>query len=211
MRLEQNFESTKYDDMIGAFDPLPAGDYLVRITETEIKITKAGTGKYIKIVMTVLAGDFKNRKIFSNINIQNPNETAVEIGQQELATLCRAVHVLQLQDTNQLHNIPFFVKVKIKRALGEYEASNRVVNYYAYEDSEHIDKTEAAPSGGIPSGKPPWETETPADSGKPLWETETPADSGKPPWETETPADKTEAAPSEEQPWENEEEDDIPF
>ncbi len=114
--------------------------------------------------------------------------------------------------------------MKIKRALGEYEASNRVVNYYAYEDSEHIDKTEAAPSGGIPSGKPPWETETPADSGKPLWETETPADSGKhpwetetpadsgkPPWETETPADKTEAAPSEEQPWENEEEDDIPF
>ena len=111
----QSFDSSKYDDM-SDFTALPSGEYPVQITNSDIKLTKAGTGKYIWLEMTVLNGEFKGRKAFSNLNIENPNPQAVEIAQKELATLCRATNILNLVDTNQLHKIPFIVKLSVKAA-----------------------------------------------------------------------------------------------
>ena len=64
------------------FEPLPAGKYLAVITDSEMKPTKAGTGSYLQIVWELIDGDFKGRKLWSRLNLDNPNATAVEIAQR---------------------------------------------------------------------------------------------------------------------------------
>jgi len=128
--LDQAFDSDDHDDMDGGFDPMPKGDYLCKVVETEINETSAGTGKYIKVKFEVIQGDFKGRFVWTNINIINPNPVAVEIAKKELATLCRAIGKSgTIKDTNELHGIPLTVKVKIKPAKDGYDAGNETTGY----------------------------------------------------------------------------------
>jgi hypothetical protein len=66
------------------FDVLPEGKYVCSITNVEVKDTKAGTGQYVKTELTVVDGEAKGRKIFSQFNIKNPNMEAVAIGMKQL-------------------------------------------------------------------------------------------------------------------------------
>lgn len=92
-------------------EPFPKGDYIVAIVESEMKDTKAGTGKYIAFTMQLLEGSYKGRKLWINCNVKNPNPKAEQIGQGELSAICRACGRLNLTNLSQLHNIPFKVRV----------------------------------------------------------------------------------------------------
>lgn len=108
-----------------AFEPLAGGWYVMAITGAEQKVTNAGTGTYLKLELTVVDGPFKGRKVWTNLNLNNPNPKAVEIAQQQLSAICHAIGVMQLQNSQQLMNIPMGVKLSIRKQDG-YEDSNDV-------------------------------------------------------------------------------------
>lgn len=118
------------------FTPLPAGEYLVMVIDSEVKVTKDGTGSYLATTMQVMDGPFKGRMVWDNIQMQNKNPTTVEIGQRQLSGLCHAVGVLQLRDSVQLHNILMIVKLIIKddpsygpkNVCRGYKAANQAAN-----------------------------------------------------------------------------------
>lgn len=126
--LGQTFDSDQYGELEG-FDPIPADKYTVAITGSSVELTKKGDGKYIALEHTVLEGTYKGRKIWSNLNIQNPNPQTVEIAQKTLATLCRAIGKRVIADTVELHDIPCIAKVKVIPAKGDYPAKNGIVTY----------------------------------------------------------------------------------
>jgi len=128
------------------FAPLPTGEYTVIITQSEMKDTKTGSGKYLQLTYQVVDGDFKNRLIFDRLNIQNANETAQQIAQKALSSICRAIGVMHPKDSEELHDKPLVVKVGIRPASGEYGESN-IVKGYAPIGAKQI-KT---------GGKKPWE------------------------------------------------------
>tara|TARA_R110000803_G_scaffold95344_8_gene163244 strand:+ start:4185 stop:4682 length:498 start_codon:yes stop_codon:yes gene_type:complete len=113
------------------FDTIPAGKYPMIFTDSEERQTKAGTGSYYQFTSEIIDGKFKGRKIWIRLNIHNPNEKAVEIAKRELSSICRATGVMELNETSQLHNIPFLGSIKIKPAEGSYEASNEIKGYEA--------------------------------------------------------------------------------
>jgi hypothetical protein len=78
-----NLSGVKTDDK-KSFDVLPAGKYYVRCADAELKDTKAGTGRYIKCKFMVEEGEYENRVIFMNVNIENPNPQAQQIGLGQL-------------------------------------------------------------------------------------------------------------------------------
>jgi len=127
--LPSAFDSNQHDDMQGAFDPIPADTYQAQITGSSVEDTKAKNGKYIKLEFTILSGEYKGRKIWTNLNIINPNPVAVEIAQKELATLCRACGKPVIQDTQEIHGVPFNMKVKITPAKGDWPAGNAPCGY----------------------------------------------------------------------------------
>lgn len=130
-----------------AFDVLPAGWYNARITASEMKPTKDGTGSMLALTLTVMDGKHVNRKIFERLNLKNKNQKAVEIAYQTLSSICHATGVIQLGDSTQLHGIPLQVKVKVRPAEGQYSESNETAGYKAIEGG--------APGAG-PASPPAW-------------------------------------------------------
>jgi hypothetical protein len=106
------FDASTVEDR-QSFDPLPNGEYTAVITESEAKPTKAGTGTRLNFTFEVVDGEFKGRKLWAGINYLNPNPVAQEIGERELAEICKAVNVTQPPDTNALHGIPLTIKVAV--------------------------------------------------------------------------------------------------
>ena len=98
-----------------SFEAIPAGNYRVAITESELKPTKSGNGKYLKLKLIVLDKPHINRVLFDNLNIDNPNATAVQIAKGTLSAICRAVGVLTPKDSAELHNKPLIAAVKVTK------------------------------------------------------------------------------------------------
>ena len=128
-QLGGTFDSKQHEDFDRAFDPIPADTYPMHITASSIEQTKKKDGKFIKFEYTILSGEYKGRKIWSNLNIVNPDPVAMEIAKKELATLCRATGKLNIADTQELHGIPFMGRVKIVPANDDWPAKNEMVSY----------------------------------------------------------------------------------
>lgn len=109
------------------FDVLPAGEYDVVITNSEVKPTSTG-GKMLKLQLQVMNGQYQNRLLFDNLNLWNNSQKAVQIARGTLSAICRAVNILTPQDSSELHGKPLRVKVVIEKS-DEYGEQNRVKAY----------------------------------------------------------------------------------
>ncbi|QMV29722.1 multimodular transpeptidase-transglycosylase [Vibrio phage vB_VnaS-AQKL99] len=116
-----------------AFENLAPGWYTVKMVESEMKPTSAGTGSYLECTFEVLAPQqFAGRKLWDRLNLNNPNEKAVEIAYQTLSAMCHATGVMQVQDSQQLHNIPMDAKVGLSKPTEQYpEPRNEIKGYRA--------------------------------------------------------------------------------
>jgi hypothetical protein len=123
-----NFDARQVQPDMG-YDVLPPDWYPVVMDESELKPTQNGDGMVLNVRFNVIAGQYVNRKIFGRINLSNPNPQAQEIGQKQLSAIAHCVGVLVVQDSQQLHNIPLLVKVKIRKADGQYEDNNEIIAY----------------------------------------------------------------------------------
>lgn len=135
-------------------DALPAGQYLVHIIKSEIKRNKANTGDILVFRLKVLDGPQKGRLLFVNLNISNPSDVAVQIARKELNTICSVCGITGMQDTTEVHGIPFVVKVRVKPGDAMYGPSNEITKYEEAGDLTGIDipdvpaEDEAPPSQG---------------------------------------------------------------
>lgn len=111
-------------------DIIPAGTYVARISESSYEPMKSGNGHAVKLTLDILDGPFKNRKLWTQLNVKHTNEVAQKIGQQQLSAICHAVGVMNMQDTQQLHNKPLKVRVKIRQDA-QYGDKNEVSGYEA--------------------------------------------------------------------------------
>jgi hypothetical protein len=157
------FDATHIDPT-PRFDPLPAGDYPVIISESETRLTKDGSGQYLQIKLEVQGGEFAGRTLFDRLNLWNNNRQAQEIAQRTLSQICHAVGVLQVTDSQQLHNKPLIASVKIRQAQGSYEASNEIKGYKAgggvpvmpHQPFAAPQASKPSAPSGFGSGSAPW-------------------------------------------------------
>lgn len=152
--LPSAFDATQHEEM-SDFSPIPKGVYVSQIMSSELKRTAAGNGQYIKLEFEVMQGEYRGRKIWTNLNIVNPNPQAVQIAQKELTSICKAVGKHVIKDTQELHGIPFNLTVSIKPAKGDYAEGNKTSGY--------------APLKGATSSAQPASSGSATDSSKPPW------------------------------------------
>lgn len=152
-----NFDANNVEPA-DTFDVLPKGKYLCMAVASEIKPTKHGTGEYLEITFEVLDGQGKGRKIWERLNIRNQNKKAEEISQRQLSALCRAVGVLNLQDSDQLHNLPVVLDIDIEQREG-YGPQNRVKGYTPSGSTAPVASSPAlrssAPAAAAPAASAP--------------------------------------------------------
>jgi hypothetical protein len=133
------------------FEPIPAGKYLVVITDSEQTPNKAGTGSYLNLTFQIIDGPHKNRLLWARLNLDNPNAKAVQIARAELSAICRAVGVLAPNDSVELHNLPLVIHVKCKKRPDTGEIVNEVKGFSKKESPQTANATVTTPNS-----TPPW-------------------------------------------------------
>lgn len=184
------------------FEPLPAGDYLAVIVDSDMKGTKNGAGSYLELVLQVIEGNYANRQIWDRLTLVHPNSKTVEIAQRRLSAICHAVGMLQITDSAQLHNRPMTVRVKVINDA-EYGLKNEVTGYKPAGNQppqsspvaqpQHVQAApQTRPAASAPAAAPPWaggqahqpaqQNTTPPWAGGPVSQPTPPAAAAAPPW-----------------------------
>lgn len=140
----------------GANGALPKGWYETVITDSEMKPTKDGNGQYLQLEHTIVApASFANRKVWARLNLQNQNQTAVEIAYGELSAICHAIGVMSFNDTTELHNRPMKIRLKVRKGNDDYDDSNEISSW---KPQNHDCKlVESGGGGSAPQGQQPWQ------------------------------------------------------
>lgn len=144
----KGFDANQVDPQT-ALEPIPAGKYLAMITDSEMKETKTGDGRYLQLSFQILDGQYKGRFVWARLNLENANQTAMQIARAELSAICRAVGVMTPRDSAELHNLPLVITVKQRKRKDTGELQNEIRGYA---------KKEAAagqPQQSV-SSTPPW-------------------------------------------------------
>lgn len=128
------------------FDPLPDGHYEAIITKSEMKETKAGNGEFLALTFEIIDGDFEGRLAWANINLRNANDTVERIGRSQLASICKAVGIMNPQESEELHDKPLVITVRRDKK----DNTRNVIKGYASADGTHAE----APAESKPEPKP---------------------------------------------------------
>lgn len=135
------------------FEPIPAGKYVAVINDDIMKDTKSGNGRYLQLEFEIIEGEYRGRKLWSRLNLENPNTQTVQIARSELSAICRAVNVMQLRDTVELHNLPLVISVRCKKNRETDEMQNEIAGYEAKQSYSAATPT---PPPAPQVGTPPW-------------------------------------------------------
>jgi hypothetical protein len=139
-----------------AFELLPKGRYEAMITASEECPNKAGTGSYIKLELTITDGPFAGRKVWDNLNLDNPSKKAVKIAKETLAAICAAVGINGVvRDSEDLHDKPLAIDVT-QEIGGQYE-NNRVKAYLSLGAKQPAPAPRAAAPAAPARAARPWE------------------------------------------------------
>lgn len=137
------------------FSPIPTGDYTAQIIDSDLKPTKANTGHYLELTFEVTEGEFKGRRVWARLNLDNPNPKAVEIAQRDLSAICHAIGKLQVNDSQELHYKPMGIRVEVSQREG-YADSNEIKAFKALVKGSGAAAPAPAPAPASSNGAPPW-------------------------------------------------------
>lgn len=184
-QLGQRFDATKHDTEQRDYEELPNGTYEMEIEASDVTPTKDGRGTILKITATVVRPEsLKGRKLFNNYNLENPNSQAQEIGQRQFASLCRAIGVDEVEDSEELHFRTFTVKIALGKPSkdGQYPARAEIKKYFFPDEGElpepAIDENQPTPAPRAAN-----DNRAPAANDNRRQEQARPAASGGRPWE----------------------------
>lgn len=135
----------------GTFDPgavsddralLPDGDAPMQIFESDlVKKDAAGniitdntppTKQRLELGWEIIGGPLQGRKLWTGINLQNPNATSQEIGQRELKRICDAAGVGPIRNSDELHFKPLIGRIATDKPSPGYDPKNELKGYKPY-------------------------------------------------------------------------------
>lgn len=157
-----SFDAQSVDPGTTSFDPMPPGNYLGQIIESDIKPTRSG-GRQLALTLEIIDGPHARRRVWDNLNIENSNAQAQEIAQRQLSQLCHALGIRHLNDTAQLHGKPVRAKIAIQPAQDQYPAKNVIKAYAPVEDSVQaiglgaVPPVAASAAPKLAATRKPWE------------------------------------------------------
>ena len=150
-----NFDARTVQPDAGRMGPVPAAWYNFAVTESEVVPGKSDpiNAARLNITCKILDGEYKGRTVYHGFNIKNPSAKAMEISFAQLSAIAHAVGVLMVQDSSQLHNIPFKGKVKVTPGDGQYEPKNEFTAFKNVNDATAVNLP-GAPAGANPAMAP---------------------------------------------------------
>ena len=113
-QLIQAFNAQQYDPTQGG-GSLPVGRHPVIIESSEVKANKANDGGYLQLNLKLIDGPQMGTTGAYRLNLYHSNPQIAEIAHRQLSAICHVIGVFNVQDSQQLHNIPFIVEVGLQK------------------------------------------------------------------------------------------------
>jgi len=179
VQLIQPFNAQQYDpsQSVGG---LPIGKHPVVIESSEFKANAKNDGGYLQLNLKIIDGPQTGTIGAYRLNLYHSNQQTVEIAHRQLSAVCHVIGVFNVQDTAQLHNIPFMVEVGPQKNDPQYTEVKRVYDINGNEPGK-------AGAGAAPATFAPPAAQQTAPAQQPAW--------GQPQQQTQQqPAETTPAA-----------------
>ena len=87
-----------YEGEERTFDPIPPGEYPMHVINSSMETTRDGRGRFLRLDLEILEGAEAGRRLSDRLNLENPNETAVEIAQRTLRAIVFAAGLSSCTD-----------------------------------------------------------------------------------------------------------------
>lgn len=146
------------------FSPIPTGEYQALIVESDMKPTKKNDGQFLELVHEITEGDFKGRKVWANLNLDNPSAKAVEIANRQMASIREATGVANPRDSQDLHNKPMLIRVEFipagttqKNGYVTTRDGNEIKAWKKGDGAAVSQPTQPAANQAAGSTTPPWQ------------------------------------------------------
>ena len=144
MQLPTAFNAQEHNPSQSA-GSLPIGKHAVVIESSEVKSNKANDGGYIQLNLMVTEGPQAGSKGPYRLNMYHSNPQVVEIANKQFSAVCHVTGIFNVQDSQQLHNIPFMIEVAPQKNKPEYTEVKRVFDAAGNEPG----KAPAAPAAPV--------------------------------------------------------------
>lgn len=197
MKLVNPFDATQVDPTQG-MGQLPVGRHPVVIIGSEIRPNKDNTGGMLVLELGIIDGPHKGTTGPYRLNLYNNSQKAAEIAHKQLSAICHVTGVFKVDDSAQLHNIPFMVEVgeqpkSDSNPDGKYTEIKKVFDRNGNEPGKAPAPTAQQPAQ---APQPPAAPQAPA---QPQWGAQQPAAQPQAPaaaWGQPAPAAQQPAAPA---------------
>ena len=113
-----NFQDPTNGERSQGGGPLEPGEYVLNMVKSGMRDAKSGRGKYLECEFVVYEGAWQGRHVWTTFNLVNDSRQAAEIAWRDFNALKHACGKLNVQDSSELHGIPF-------RAYIGFEKKNR--------------------------------------------------------------------------------------
>ena len=113
-QLLQAFNAQQFDPTQGG-GSLPVGRHPCIIESSEVKANKANDGGYLQLNVKLIDGPQMGTTGAYRLNLYHSNPQTAEIAHRQLSAICHCVGVFNVQDSGQLHNIPFIIEVGLQK------------------------------------------------------------------------------------------------
>lgn len=154
--------SAEYDQYENTgFEPLPVGDYVVKVSASEVKAPKSDPkAEMIVLTADVLGGvgdtagvKCAGRKLFLRFNTVHKNAQAQNIGRAQFKAFRVAAGKLAPKDTVELHGIPVVTCLKQRKGKESGELENELKHPFFKPVNKGPTPAQQAAATAAP---PPW-------------------------------------------------------
>ena len=117
MNLNMNLSNVEES---GNYTPLPAGDYPVRVIDSEVRESRSGESR-LSFTYQVTSGQYAGRQIFDGFSLWSSNPKAVNVAQSRLKSMALACHHPNpnyIQDSSEFHGREMIVRTAIREYNG---------------------------------------------------------------------------------------------
>ena len=122
---------------------VPDGDYVAEIIDSKEKISKAGNS-YLSLTLSICEGPYEGRWVWDTLNINHPTESVRARARLTLGIITKAVGLVGIDDTSELHYKPLTIELESEPAQGKYKAKNVVRKYHKASTSDPAEKNKKA-------------------------------------------------------------------
>ena len=141
-KLQQAFDANNVNPQQST-GQLPIGKHPVVISDSIVKATQKNDGGYLELELRIMDGPMTGTTGAYRLNLYNQSAKAVEIANQQLSAICHVTGQFLIQDSAQLHNIPFIVEVGPQKDNPQYTEVKKVFDVNGNEPGKNKPATPA--------------------------------------------------------------------